>query len=153
MIKNFRYCWVLLGVIIVLVSASVLWSRQPIANNQPASNLPIDMQFEKLEIARSLDEQRIGLMNRQELCNKCGMLFVFNQPQILEFWMKNTYVKIDIIYLDNNLRVVKLISQPLTNNETITYPSGTELSLALEIPSERTKQLGIREGSILKFDY
>ncbi len=59
-----------------------------------------------LEVANSPEERSIGLMNRESLGQDRGMLFVFEQEQILGFWMKNTLIPLDIIFIDSSNVVV-----------------------------------------------
>jgi uncharacterized protein len=113
----------------------------------------IPMNFEKLEVMRTSEERELGLQNRQELCLKCGMVFVWDQPQVLNFWMLNTFVPIDIIYLDNNNIVKTIIRKPDLNNSEKTYSSLVPVYKALEIPTKRTNELNIQVGTKLLFDY
>lgn len=117
------------------------------------SSKEIKMEFEKLELMRTPEEQAQGMQNRTEFCNRCGMLFIFEEPQELNFWMKNTLFPIDIIYLDTNKKVVKRIVKPKLNNTEITYSSDSDAKYALEIPSTRADELNIKAGDKLLFDY
>jgi uncharacterized membrane protein (UPF0127 family) len=111
------------------------------------------MNFEKLEVMKTVEERQLGLQNRKELCNKCGMLFLWEEPQVLDFWMLNTFVPIDIIYLDNNNIVKTIIRKPELNNAEKTYSSLVPVNKALEIPTLRTNELNIQVGTKLLFDY
>jgi hypothetical protein len=71
------------------------------SNNSSKSEL-ITLELSKVEIADTVAKQQMGLMNREELCQDCGILFVFEKPQNLVFWMKNTYISLDIIFIDAN---------------------------------------------------
>jgi len=54
----------------------------------------------KLEIAHTGEEHARGLMYRKNLCSHCGMLFIFEEEKTQAFWMKNTYVPLDIFFYD-----------------------------------------------------
>ncbi|MFB6204636.1 MAG: DUF192 domain-containing protein [Candidatus Nanohaloarchaea archaeon] len=60
----------------------------------------------EVEIADTPRERRVGLMNRTEL--EGGMLFVFSEEQRLTFWMKNTYVPLDMIFISAGKRVINV---------------------------------------------
>jgi uncharacterized membrane protein (UPF0127 family) len=56
----------------------------------------------EVELAENPTQQAYGLMNRTKMSANAGMLFVFNQERILQFWMKNTLIDLDIAYIDKN---------------------------------------------------
>jgi len=60
----------------------------------------------KLELARTQEERILGLMFREKLANGKGMLFIFPQDGFHPFYMKNTLIPLDIIWLDSNYRIV-----------------------------------------------
>ena len=59
-----------------------------------------------LEVANSAEERAVGLMGRESMERDRGMLFVFSAEQVLGFWMKNTLIPLDIIFIDSDLSVV-----------------------------------------------
>ncbi len=61
-----------------------------------------------IEIASTPDEQRNGLMNRDHLDPDCGMLFCYDSPQELSFWMKNTSVPLSIAFIDEEGRIANI---------------------------------------------
>lgn len=64
----------------------------------------------QVEIADTKIKREQGLMNRAELKGNMGMLFVFNEEKQYSFWMKNTLIPLDIIWLNNDKRVVYIIN-------------------------------------------
>jgi uncharacterized protein len=83
------------------------------------SNL-VSLSFDKLEFANTSKEQQIGLMNRQELCSKCGMLFIFPDNQPRSFWMKNTLIPLDIVFIEPDGKITNIErGQPLKESPTI----------------------------------
>jgi uncharacterized protein len=132
----------------ISVGVTLLNTKAP---NQ--TNRDVKMNFQKLEVMLTPADQEQGLQNRTELCNLCGMVFVFPEEQVLSFWMKNTLVPIDIVYLDKDNRVVSRIIKPQLNNVDKTYSSIIAAKKALEIPSSRADELNIRVGDRLLFDY
>ncbi len=87
-----------------------------------------------VEIADSPKEQEKGLMNRTELDADTGMLFVFAEPQMLSFWMKDTKIPLDIIYFDAAGEFVSTLSmEPCTAMPCPGYPAASLSSYALEV--------------------
>ena len=71
-----------------------------------------------VEVARREQERNRGLMFRERLDAGRGMLFLFESPRPLSFWMRNTYISLDMIFLDAQRRVVGVVEQtePLTED-------------------------------------
>jgi uncharacterized membrane protein (UPF0127 family) len=83
------------------------------------------------EVAATADERAEGLMYRDEVPDGTGMLFVFQNSEVRSFWMANTYVALDIAYMDVNYTVVDIIAmEPLV---TDSYPSQAPAMYALEV--------------------
>ena len=64
----------------------------------------------RVEIARSADEQARGLMFRRSLGRNEGMIFVYGEPRIMSFWMKNTRIPLDIAFIDGKGRIIQIES-------------------------------------------
>ena len=97
-----------------------------------------------IEIAETLEEHRKGLMERHSLNPMHGMLFIFNRPELKSFWMQNTYIPLDIIYIDKNKQVVKIIekAEPLS---TTPRRSIEPIQYAVEVNGGFAKRFGIRK--------
>lgn len=95
------------------------------------------LEFETLELAVTKEQKQLGYMNRETICAKCGMLFVFENQQPLSFWMKNTLVPLRISFIDQEGRVINTgVGQP-----KVTSPSVNSIKPAkyvLEVPLEST---------------
>jgi uncharacterized membrane protein (UPF0127 family) len=61
-----------------------------------------------VELAETDDERAKGLMDRKSMTDDQGMLFIFSEPEEQSFWMKNTYISLDIIYVDENREIVSI---------------------------------------------
>jgi len=61
-----------------------------------------------VEIADTPDLWRQGLMFREHLPKNAGMLFKFDNPQVLKFWGMNTYIPLDIAFINENNRIIKI---------------------------------------------
>jgi len=83
------------------------------------------------EVAATADERAKGLMYRDEVPDGTGMLFVFQDSQPRSFWMANTYVALDIAYMDPSFRIVDIVAmEPLI---TDSYPSSASAMFGLEV--------------------
>ena len=89
----------------------------------------------QLEIADSEPSRARGLMFRPELPEKSGMLFIFPSEGIYSFWMKNTLIPLDIIWLDKDLRVVYIKSfvPPCKSYDCPSYNPEVKARYVLEV--------------------
>lgn len=103
------------------------------------------------EIASTPKELSEGLMNRQELPEDKGMLFIYEIPQNRSFWMKNTLVPLDIIFLDEEGIVINVesadIEPGVPDNELKRYNSFCPAQFVVEINQGLSKLYGIKEGT------
>jgi uncharacterized membrane protein (UPF0127 family) len=84
------------------------------------------------EVARTTAERERGLMNRTEVPNGTGMIFIFSDAQIRTLWMSNTYVALDVAFFDANLTVVDI--QQMEPETTAFHDSALPAMFALELP-------------------
>ncbi|KRA58522.1 hypothetical protein ASD79_14595 [Caulobacter sp. Root655] len=98
-----------------------------------------------VELAITPAEQQRGLMFRKSLAPDRGMLFPYSKPQRAAFWMKNTLIPLDIIYIAPNGRVLSIARNAVPHDET-PIPSGGVIGGVLEIAGGRAAQLGILPG-------
>ena len=103
------------------------------------------------EIARTPDERAQGLMYRDELPDGTGMLFVFEDVQIRSFWMANTYVALDIAYIDVSFVIVDI--QQLEPLVTDSYPSAAPAMLALEVAQGWFAEHGVVVGDQAQIEF
>ena len=97
------------------------------------------------EVARTADERAQGLMYRQEVPDGTGMLFVFETSEVRSFWMQNTYVALDIAFLDASYTVVDIQQmEPLT---TDSHESRGAAMFALEVRKGWFAEHGIAPGA------
>lgn len=99
----------------------------------------------EVEIAASAQEQQRGLMFRTQLGPNEGMIFPRNPPDVASFWMKNTPLPLDIIFVGTDGRIMNIAAKTVpysTQNSTADGLTG----LVLEIPGGRAAELGIAAG-------
>jgi uncharacterized membrane protein (UPF0127 family) len=98
-----------------------------------------------VEVARSEQEQQTGLMNRSSLAPDRGMIFPHEPPRMASFWMKNTLIPLDIIFVRTDGTIVNIAENtvPLSLDPV---PSLEPVGAVLELAGGRTAELGIRAG-------
>ncbi len=99
----------------------------------------------QVEIAATEAEQRKGLMFRKSLAPDRGMLFVYKKPQRAAFWMKNTLIPLDILYIGADGKVLSMVRNARPHDET-PLPSGGPILGVLEIAGGRAGQIGVLPG-------
>ncbi len=101
----------------------------------------------QVEIADSPAEREKGLMNRTELKPDTGMLFVFKEPDMLSFWMKNTKIPLDILFFDAAGEFVNSHTmEPCLAMPCPTYKAAALSKYALEVPKDYRKDHDIGTG-------
>ena len=104
----------------------------------------------QVEVMRTDDEQQRGMMFRRSLGDDKGMLFPFPSERIATFWMENTYVPLDMIFIksDGSIQRIEKSAEPLS---TQTVSSGAPVLAVLEVIGGLSDKLGIKPGD--KVDY
>ncbi|MFM7191531.1 MAG: DUF192 domain-containing protein, partial [Microcystaceae cyanobacterium] len=113
--------------------------------------LPISAQFTvgdtviELETARTPEEQAIGLMNRTELAEHRGMIFPFSPPRIARFWMKNTLIPLDMIFVyQGKIKAIAMDVPPCRRDPCPVYGPMTEVDQVIELAAGRAKSLNLQ---------
>jgi uncharacterized membrane protein (UPF0127 family) len=98
-----------------------------------------------VEVAASAEEQNAGLMYRRSLAPDRGMIFPYDPPQPVAFWMKNTLIPLDMIFIRADRTIARIAANtvPLSLEPV---PAGEPVAAVLEIAGGRAAELGIREG-------
>jgi uncharacterized membrane protein (UPF0127 family) len=107
-----------------------------------------------LEIARSSEEQAIGLMYRRELASNRGMLFPFSEPIMAKFWMKNCLISLDMVFVRGDR--VKNIAEnvpPCEKDPCPVYNAGTFVDKVIELRAGRAKELNLKKGDTIEIQY
>lgn len=101
-----------------------------------------------VEIADDEAERSQGLMNRDHLARAAGMLFVYPSERPVAFWMRNTLIPLDIIFIDARGKVVGLHANAKPLDET-PIPSGVPVRFVLEVNGGLAQRLGITPGAVV----
>ena len=108
----------------------------------------------QVELAKTEAQREKGLMYEKELDKDRGMLFIFDKEGIYPFWMKNTLISLDMLWIDNSNKVV-FINQNTEPCKSLFCPSVVPLVKAnyvLEINAGISKNLGIKIGDIIELN-
>ncbi len=98
-----------------------------------------------VELAKTTAEQARGLMFRTELAGDRGMIFPFTETRMASFWMKNTVIPLDIIFVRSD-GTIESIAANTTPYSLDPVPSGEPVSAVLELAGGRAAELGITPG-------
>lgn len=105
----------------------------------------------RAEVARTAAEQARGLMNRSSLAEGTGMLFPFPEPKFASFWMRNTLIPLDIIFIRKDGTIDRIAENTVPHDETPVV-SGGLVSAVLELPGGTSARLGIDESATVRWD-
>jgi uncharacterized protein len=98
-----------------------------------------------VEMAVTPEQQMTGLMFRRELPEGQGMLFDFGHEQPASFWMKNTYIPLDMIFIRGDGRILRIAEHTVPLSEAL-VPSGGPVRAVLEVIAGTAKKFGIAPG-------
>ena len=129
---------------------------KPAATPEPAGPrvvLPSGAVY-RLELARTPEEQAQGLMFRESLPEKTGMLFLFGDKSVHRFWMKNTMIPLDMVWMDADGRVlfVSADTPPCKADPCPSYGPESPAAMVLEIAGGKAVKEKIVVGSVLRFE-
>ena len=132
--------------------AAVAASRHPMVH--PESGLPVipltvrssgKVHRFSVEVAATPREQAKGLMFRREMGADEGMIFPMNPPRFASFWMRNTVLSLDLIFIGTNHRVLNIAANAVPYDETPLPSNGLAIAV-LELNGGRAAELGIGPG-------
>ena len=128
------------------VSSSGEISSLPVEQLHLQSDMGDDVPL-TVEIARTDEDRARGLMYRTSLADDHGMLFVFDKPQELRFWMKNTKIPLEVFFFDQQGKFVSMQSmEPCTADPCPSYPSHGLAQYALEVNAGLAHWYRVGEG-------
>jgi uncharacterized membrane protein (UPF0127 family) len=103
-----------------------------------------------VEVALSPAQQERGLMFRNSVAPDTGMIFPFVSPRIASFWMRNTLVPLDMLFIRSDGRIARIAANTVPYSlDPVTSPE--PVAAVLELAGGRTAQLGIREGDVVQW--
>lgn len=102
-----------------------------------------------VEVADDEAERATGLMNRGHMAQSAGMLFVYPDSKTVSFWMKNTLIPLDMIFIDA-AGVVQKVHSNATPHDTTPILGGDDIKAVLEINGGLSRRMGITAGSQIR---
>lgn len=138
----------------ILALTSMLWASVSVAACSPNR---VDLRNDKthirfdVELAVTPQERSRGLMFRETLANRSGMLFVFDPPQPVVFWMKNTLIPLDIIFLDRTGTVTRVHEGAIPGDLT-PIEGGDSVFAVLEINAGLSARYLISPGTQIRHE-
>lgn len=146
---KFKYWHLFLAALVILVGCLYL-QKSYLRNTTPVE---IDHHIIQAEIADSPLEQTKGLMFRKHLDNDAGMLFIFDQASRYPFWMKNTKIPLDILWINDKKEIVHIEHSlpPCLQDPCLSYSSPKPAKYVLEVNGGWTIKNGIKIGDKVSF--
>jgi len=99
-----------------------------------------------IELADTPQARSRGLMFRETLARSAGMLFVYDRPQRATFWMKNTLIPLDMVFIDHR-GMVRYVHERAIPGDLTMIDGGTGILAVLEINGGQARELGISVGT------
>lgn len=108
-----------------------------------------------VEIADTYEERRTGLMFRESMGERSGMFFVFETPAKQSFWMKNTLIPLDMIFVDSGYKILNVAKNvpPCEKDPCATYSSEGMAKYVLEVNAGEAEKWGIGKGDSVNLSY
>jgi uncharacterized membrane protein (UPF0127 family) len=105
----------------------------------------------RVELARDEATRRRGLMFREHMDDDAGMLFLFDRSEQLTFWMHNTYIPLDMIFIEPSLRVLGVVenAEPQTDSSRA-VPGASQY--VLEVNAGFSRRHGLGKGTAVRFE-
>lgn len=161
--KNSFFLLCLLAGAFFLTSCQASSDDMPVVRVSNTGETPQSLEFHqvtlgsaslRIMIARTEEQRKTGLMFRESLASDEGMLFVFEKNQTLNFWMKNTKIPLDIIFLTPELKIAEFIYGMVPGYgkpeaDLPLYSTKGPALYALEVASGSIQRLGFQVGDRL----
>lgn len=129
---------------IVFISCIFIFTYQSIAKEVRIIS-PNHVTTLELEVAITDEQRKTGLMYRESLAKNTGMLFMYDPPRLIHMWMKNTYIPLDILFIDETRHITHIARNAMPHDLT-PISSKKAVSMAIEINAGSAKKHGISIG-------
>lgn len=155
MVKNKIMIFATLLLLISLFIGFLLHRQLNPATNLalPTTTLKIKNINYQIEVAQTPGQLSAGLSRRSHLCPQCGMIFVFPHSGSLPFWMKDTLIPLDMIWLDSEGKVVDIQTATPQPDASLTqlkiYQNSKPAQYVIELNAKDSEKLGLKVGDII----
>jgi uncharacterized membrane protein (UPF0127 family) len=105
----------------------------------------------EVEVAAEAEERRVGLMHRREMAPDAGMLFDFGRSQPVSMWMRNTYIPLDMLFIDEGGAIVNIAHDTVPHSEEVLSSAGP-VRFVLELVAGTSRLLGLSPGDIVRHE-
>jgi uncharacterized membrane protein (UPF0127 family) len=105
----------------------------------------------RVEVASSEEQRRKGLMFRTHMDDDAGMVFLFEHPEPLTFWMHNTYIPLDMIFIEPSMHVLGVVENAEPQTDSSRSVSG-ESQYVLEVNAGFSRRNGVNKGTLVRFE-
>ena len=167
--RLFKLTSLLLGLLVVLSLTMANCQSKKTATQTNSNDLITDVPFTKegelrfldgktdkliskidIEVAQTPEESQQGLMYRRSMADSLGMLFIFDVEEEQSFWMKNTYLPLDIIYVNAKKQIVSIAQncKPLSEES---IPSNGETKYVVEVNAGYAAKSGLKKDDKIDF--
>lgn len=157
------------GLIALSLISMLIFSSNPGAKGKPGFEKPLEPKFIKegtlnilsastqqslkeldIEIADDEASIEVGMMYRQSMKDSQGMLFIFDKEAPRSFWMRNTYISLDLIFIDAAQKIVTIHrdAKPMSD---VSMPSSRDAQYVLEVNGGFCAKYGVAEGDYIEF--
>lgn len=139
----------IISIIIILLVAFIifiLYFPKPFQKTE----ITINNKKFTLEIAKTISQKSKGLGKRNSLCENCGMIFNYSNEGIYPFWMKDTLIPLDMIWLNSSNEIVSIYTATTEPNTPLfklkIYKNDKPAKNIIELNAGQTKELGLKIG-------
>lgn len=103
------------------------------------------------EVAMTPEDHSKGLMFRKTMPRHAGMLFVYERPESVQFWMKNTFIPLDVLFIDANNKIYAIHENRRPHDQTHFGPQHSKTHLVLEINAGEVQHHRIQIGDFVRY--
>lgn len=143
-----NYIYILIFISIAFTNANADTNKITFQNSSLTIQTKDSEYIFNIEIAITEKERSRGLMYRKELKQTEGMLFLYPEKQIIKMWMKNTLIPLDMIFINNNGKIIDIFKMTIPKDLTPIGPN-VKLKGVLEINGGLTSYLNINKGDFI----